>query len=70
MDQIYTVLDPEKTELCYQSEWFSEVSLKDVLQWAGQTTVAKLLGHDTFKNRLDEGNSLPFTSSFILYCKE
>ncbi|MAW07333.1 MAG: tyrosine--tRNA ligase [Halobacteriovoraceae bacterium] len=64
MDQIYTVLDPEKTEVCYQSEWFSEVSLKDVLQWAGQTTVAKLLGHDTFKSRLDEGNSLALHELF------
>ena len=40
MDQIYKVLDREKTEVCYQSEWFSEVNLKDILGWAGQTTVA------------------------------
>ena len=51
MEQIYTVLDPDKTEVCFQSEWFSDVGLKDLLQWAGQTTVAKLLGHDTFKKQ-------------------
>jgi len=64
MDQIYTVLDREKTEVCYQSEWFSDVSLKDVLSWAGQTTVAKLLGHETFKDRLDQGNSLALHELF------
>ena len=58
MDQIYTVLDRDKTEVCFQSEWFSDVSLKDVLGWAGQTTVAKLVSHDTFRNRLDEGHTL------------
>ena len=26
MDQIYKVLDREKTEVCYQSEWFSELT--------------------------------------------
>jgi len=64
MEQIFTVLNPEKTEVCYQTEWFSEVGLKDLLLWAGQTTVAKLLGHDTFKNRLDEGNSLSLHELF------
>ena len=64
MDQIYRVLDKDKTEVCYQSEWFSDVSLKDVLGWAGQTTVAKLLGHETFSNRLDQGNSLALHELF------
>ena len=31
MEQIYTVLNPDKTEVCFQSEWFSEVGLKDLL---------------------------------------
>ncbi len=64
MDQIYRVLDKDKTEVCYQSKWFSDVSLKDVLGWAGQTTVAKLLGHETFSNRLDQGNSLALHELF------
>mgnify|MGYP001305013746 CR=1 FL=1 len=64
MDQIYMVLDREKTEVSYQSEWFGDVSLKDTLNWAGQTTVAKLLGHETFKDRLDQGNSLALHELF------
>ena len=64
MDQIYKVLDKNKTEVCYQSEWFTDVSLKDVLSWAGQTTVAKLLGHETFKDRLEQGYSLALHELF------
>jgi tyrosyl-tRNA synthetase len=30
----------------------------DILKWAAQTTVAKLVHHDTFKKRLEEGNAL------------
>ena len=55
MDQVYTVVDPDKTEVCHQTEWFEEVTLRDVLSWAGQTTAAKLLSHDTFRDRLDKG---------------
>lgn len=55
MDQVYTVVDPDRTEVCHQTEWFEDVTLRDVLSWAGQTTAAKLLSHDTFKDRLEKG---------------
>jgi len=58
MDQIYTVLNPDRTELAFQSEWFNEVTLRDVLTWAANTTVAKLLSHETFRERLDQGHML------------
>ncbi len=58
MEQLFTVLDKEKTQIRYQSEWFGNVGLVDLMSWAGQTTVAKLLSHDTFKNRLDSEQSL------------
>lgn len=64
MDQVYTVLNRDRTEICYQSSWFGDVGLKEVIQWASQTTVAKLLSHDTFKNRLDEGHSLSLHELF------
>lgn len=58
MKQVYTVLDPDKTEIRYQSEWFEDVGLTDLMSWAGQTTVAKLLSHETFSNRLEQNQSL------------
>jgi tyrosyl-tRNA synthetase len=64
MDQLYTVLDKERTEVRFQSEWFAERNLHDVLRWAGQTTVAKLIGHDTFKDRLEKGHPLSLHELF------
>ncbi len=64
MEQVYTVLDRDKTEIRYQSEWFNSVDLKDVVGWASQTTVAKLLAHETFKQRLDSGNPLSLHELF------
>jgi tyrosyl-tRNA synthetase len=58
MDQLYTVLDKKKTTIRYQSEWFKERNLMDLMSWAGQTTVAKLLSHETFGNRVKENQSL------------
>jgi tyrosyl-tRNA synthetase len=64
MEQVYTVIDPKKTEICHQSEWFADVGLSELLKWAGQTTVAKLLSHETFKDRLNSGNPLSLHELF------
>jgi len=64
MEQVHTILNPDKTEICFQSEWFSSVTLRDIIEWAGQTTVAKLLSHETFKERLDKGFSLSLHELF------
>jgi tyrosyl-tRNA synthetase len=64
MEQVYTVLNRSRTELCYQTEWFSERTLRDVISWAAQTTVAKLLSHETFRHRLDAGNPLQLHELF------
>lgn len=64
LEQVYTVLDPAKTEVCYQSQWFAQASLGDAIQWAAQTTVAKLLSHETFRQRLADGQSLSLHELF------
>lgn len=64
MDQLFTVLDQDKTEVRYQSEWFNDIGLSEIIGWAMETTVAKLLSHDTFKNRLESGNPLSLHELF------
>lgn len=64
MDQLYTVLDKDKTEIRWQSEWFKDVTLRDVISWAGQTTVAKLLSHETFGDRLKNNQPLSLHEMF------
>lgn len=58
LEQVYKVVDPKKTEVRFQSEWFGKVGLSEVMQWAMETTVAKLLSHETFGDRLKNGSSL------------
>ena len=64
MDQMYKILDKERTEVSFQSEWFEDVGLKDVIKWASQTTVAKLLSHETFRIRLEKNMPLSLHELF------
>jgi tyrosyl-tRNA synthetase len=64
MEQVNTILLKDKTEIRYQTEWFDDVGLKDVISWAAQTTVAKLLGHETFRDRLKSGDTLSLHELF------
>ncbi len=58
MEQLYTVLKPEQTELRWQSEWFSSLHLADVLKLLGRFTLAQFMAHDTFRSRYEQGQSL------------
>lgn len=50
-EQIFRVLDKEKTEVRYNGEWLELMSFADVLQLAMTTTVARMLERDDFHNR-------------------
>src|SRR6187431_1515233 len=50
-EQVYKVLDRERTELRFNSEWFGEMSAADMIRLAGQHTVARMLERDDFAKR-------------------
>ena len=50
-DQVYKVLDREKTELRFNSEWFGAMSAADMIKLAAQHTVARMLERDDFSKR-------------------
>ncbi|MET0719056.1 MAG: tyrosine--tRNA ligase, partial [Pseudoxanthomonas sp.] len=50
-DQVFKVLDREKTELRFNSEWFGQMSAADLIKLAGQHTVARMLERDDFAKR-------------------
>jgi tyrosyl-tRNA synthetase len=50
-DQVYKVLDKDKTELRFNSEWFDKMSAADMIKLAGQLTVARMLERDDFSKR-------------------
>jgi tyrosyl-tRNA synthetase len=50
-EQVYKVLDREKTELRFNSEWFGQMSAADMIKLAAQHTVARMLERDDFAKR-------------------
>jgi len=50
-EQIFKILDSEKTTVRFNSEWLSKLNFGDVIQLAASTTVARLLERDDFSNR-------------------
>ncbi|UUZ89586.1 tyrosine--tRNA ligase [Paenibacillus sp. P25] len=50
-EQLYKILDPAKTKFYYNSAWLGAMNFADVLQLAGQVTVARMLERDDFAKR-------------------
>ncbi len=50
-EQVFKVLDREKTEVRFNSEWFGKMSAADMIRLAGQHTVARMLERDDFAKR-------------------
>src|SRR5471030_2712856 len=50
-DQVFKVLDREKTELRFNSEWFDRMSAADMIRLAASHTVARMLERDDFAKR-------------------
>ncbi|MBZ5752938.1 tyrosine--tRNA ligase [Metabacillus rhizolycopersici] len=51
-EQFAKVIDMDKVELHYNSEWLSQLSFEDVINLAGKITVARLLERDDFEERI------------------
>ncbi|MCC4593280.1 tyrosine--tRNA ligase [Xanthomonas campestris pv. cannae] len=50
-EQVFKVLDRERTEVRFNSEWFGQMSAADMIRLAGQHTVARMLERDDFAKR-------------------
>ncbi len=56
--QIFKVLDPEKTLVMFNSSWMNEMSSADLIQLAGKHTVARMLERDDFNKRYSAGQPI------------
>lgn len=56
--QIFKILDREKTEVRFNSEWLSNLSFTDVINLASKCTVARILERDDFQNRFQAHESI------------
>ena len=50
-DQVFKILDPEKTEVRFNSEWCGKMSFEDVIRLSAHVTVAQMLARDDFSKR-------------------
>lgn len=50
-EQIFKVLDKDKTDVHFNSEWLAKLTFEDVIRLASTTTVARILERDDFQNR-------------------
>ncbi|WP_275286674.1 tyrosine--tRNA ligase [Halomonas elongata] len=57
-EQVFKVLDPAKTEVRFNAEWFSGMSAADMIELAAQSTVARMLERDDFEKRYRAGQSI------------
>jgi len=63
--QVFKILDPERTEIRFNSEWFDKMRFEDVIRLAGRYTVARLLERDDFSKRFKE--QAPISVHELLY---
>ncbi len=56
--QIFKILDPEKTLVMFNSSWMNEMSAADLIQLAARHTVARMLERDDFSKRYQAGQPI------------
>ena len=63
--QVYKVLDPERTEILFNSTWCSQLGADGIVRLAGKWTVARMLERDDFSKRFAEQR--PISIHELLY---
>jgi tyrosyl-tRNA synthetase len=64
-DQVFKLLDPERTELRFNNEWMARLGGQDFIKLAAKATVAQLLERDEFKKRFEL--NVPISVHELLY---
>ncbi|MNW30880.1 Tyrosine--tRNA ligase [compost metagenome] len=64
-EQIFKILDPEKTKVFYNSEWLGPMSFAEVVTLSAKVTVARMLERDDFTKRYQNG--LPISIHEFFY---
>jgi len=56
--QVFKILDPEKTQVVFNSEWMGKFSAKEMIELAAHNTVARMLERDDFSKRFKSEQSI------------
>ena len=57
-EQIFKILDPERTQVMFNSSWMGKMSAADLIQLAAKHTVARMLERDDFSKRYKSGQPI------------
>ncbi len=65
LDQFFRFVDPAQAEVRFQTEWFGEFGLQDVIELTRRFTVAQMMARDDFRARFTAGR--PISIAEFLY---
>ena len=65
LEQVFKILDREKTEVRYNSEWLSKMNAEDIVRLCSRYSLARMLEREDFRSRLDKGQ--PISVHELLY---
>ena len=57
-EQIFKILDPEKTKVVFNSEWMGKMSAMDLIKLCAHYTVARMLEREDFQKRFSSGRPI------------
>lgn len=63
--QVFKILDPERTEIRFNSEWFEAMNASDMVRLCARYTVARMMEREDFRNRFQ--NNIPISIHEFLY---
>ncbi|HEU5176394.1 MAG TPA: tyrosine--tRNA ligase [Burkholderiales bacterium] len=64
-EQVFKILDPDKTQILFNSEWSDKLGAEGIIRLAARYTVARLLERDDFAKRMK--NNQPVALHELLY---
>ena len=57
-EQVFKILDPEKTKICFNSAWLEPLTMKETLSLMAKFTVARIIERDDFQKRYKAGEPI------------
>jgi tyrosyl-tRNA synthetase len=68
-EQVFKILDPQKTEVCFNSTWFDTLGASGMIRLAAQHTVARMLERDDFAKRYAAGQPIAIHEFLYPICQ-
>lgn len=68
-EQVFKILDPEKTEICFNSTWFEPLGAAGMIKLAALHTVARMLERDDFSKRYANGQPIAIHEFLYPLCQ-